>query len=390
MEFCGKIAIMTILSFDGIARYLVKPAFYLGIFLCTSLAALPVHADDEKEWHQAGLLRARDLTPFGLQRLDMMPVSMVELRPGAWAFEADAAYQNTFVMSRNVRDYLQTRGTGRIPLRPQDATAINALPGDAYYFDGEVALYDFVVRKKLTQGLELFATASYIGYGRTGLDQTIEDFHSTFHYGQQGRDLVARNQFQTVYKIGDARITQLDRATLSGWADPVIGARLSLPDLIPNWNFVLEGAAKISVDGDRFLLSTGRNDYGMQAAIQHSWGRQALNASLSAVYVDGSRTPPNNRRQVVPTVVLGYGFGVTRHSTVVLQAYASRSTVRDTNLEELRDNKYQASLGLQARTEHFLWSVAITENVSNFNNTPDIGAQLNLTYFTHPSTVRED
>jgi hypothetical protein len=51
------------------------------------------------------------------------------------------------------------------------------------------------------------------------------------------------------------------------------------------------------------------------------------------------------------------------------------------DVEELTENKYQLSLGLQQRIGHVQWSLAVTENISNFSNTPDIGAQLGLAYF---------
>src|SRR5216117_1812669 len=60
-----------------------------------------------------GPLRIRDMTPFNLLRLDMLPAHAVAAGRGSWAIEADVAYSNTFVMSDNVRNYLEGRGGGR-------------------------------------------------------------------------------------------------------------------------------------------------------------------------------------------------------------------------------------------------------------------------------------
>lgn len=78
--------------------------------------------------------------------------------------------------------------------------------------------------------------------------------------------------------------------------------------------------------------------------------------------------------------MVAYSFSLTPRAAVILQGYASRSAIRDTTLEELKDNKYQASLGMQMRTGSWIWSLAITENIANFANTPDIGAQVGLAY----------
>src|SRR5690606_27575333 len=53
----------------------------------------------EQQWSHVGLLRARDLTPFGLLRLDMLPSHTADAAEGKWTFELQYAYQNTFVLS---------------------------------------------------------------------------------------------------------------------------------------------------------------------------------------------------------------------------------------------------------------------------------------------------
>ncbi len=52
-----------------------------------------------QEWSHVGLLRARDLTPFGLLRLDMLPAHTADAAAGTWTFEIQYAYQNTFILS---------------------------------------------------------------------------------------------------------------------------------------------------------------------------------------------------------------------------------------------------------------------------------------------------
>src|SRR5262245_6367274 len=82
-----------------------------------------------------GPLRIRDMTPFNLLRLDMLPAHAVDAGVGSWAIEANVSFSNTFVMSDNVRRYLEDRG-GRAPLSEEDAAAILAMGEDAFYVDG--------------------------------------------------------------------------------------------------------------------------------------------------------------------------------------------------------------------------------------------------------------
>lgn len=337
----------------------------------------------EQQWSHVGLLRARDLSAFGLLRLDMLPAHTADAKKSTWTFEVQYAYQNTFILSDNVRDYLQARNIGRQPLRPEDARAILDLPGEAYYIDGEVGLADLVVQRRINDYWSTYLNVPYIRYGKGALDSTIESFHDTIGFSQQGRDLVARDQFQLVYNVGDVSFAQLDRSTRGGFGDPVFGVRYSLPQPRFGWDVVVELAAKIAVDGERMLLSTGENDYGAQVTLQRrlgASGRHALYLSGSAVYYAGGPETPGDESQIIPTLIAGYSFGLTQQTSLILQGYASRSVIQNSTIEELTDDKFQLSAGIQSRGTNILWSLALTENISNFENTPDIGIQLSLAY----------
>ena len=56
-----------------------------------------------------GMLRERDLTPFGFLRLDMRPAHAVSIEPHSFAFEMELGYQNTWALSRDVETYLTNR-----------------------------------------------------------------------------------------------------------------------------------------------------------------------------------------------------------------------------------------------------------------------------------------
>jgi hypothetical protein len=102
------------------------------------------------------------------------------------------------------------------------------------------------------------------------------------------------------------------------------------------------------------------------------------------VYYAGSSFPVPEDARLIPTVIAGFEYAITEHTNAVLQTYASTSVYsrEQTDLDALLGNKYQLSLGLRHRTRHLLWSFALTENLYNFNNTPDVGMQLGIVYFT--------
>lgn len=357
---------------------------FLPFALCCTLAApcllaeeaAPAEPSEPVPW-QLGLLRVRDLTPFGVVRLDMLPAHAVPATPGTFAVEVNLSYQNTYVLSPNVEDYLrEQRGGGRARLSQEEIDGIFALPDDAYYVDGELGLFDLTFHYRFNEHWGSYLTLPVLYYDGGFLDRTIEDFHSWVGLSPAGRDIAERDRFQFVYRVGDDRFAGLDVPTEGGVGDPVVALRYSLVPLPQRWQIVLEAAAKIPWDGERLLLSSGRADFGTQISFQRWWRANALYLSLNGTYYAGTKSAPGDDAQVIPTAVLGYEFRLTKRTNGILQVYASRSTVRDTSIAELSDNKYQATLGVQTRRGKSVLRFAVTENLANFSNTPDVGLTL--------------
>ena len=339
------------------------------------LAATPARGETEL----LGPLRIRDMTPFNLLRLDMLPAHAVSAGPGSWAIEADLSYSNTFVMSDNVKSYLEARGERR-PLTQADADAILGLGRDAYYVDGEFGLLDLTFHYGLTRRSSVYLTLSAYDFTGGFLDGTIEGFHRTFGLDTEGRDLVARDRFQGVLSVEGIKTSFLSPPIEGGLGDPVIGLRHTWPLSGSRWGLVLDGAVKIAWRGERLFLSTGTDDYGLQASLQGKFSRQAVYLGASFVRTDGQVFGVALKRVVIPTLTAAYEVGVTRHTNAILQLYASESTVRDTTIDELKADKFQASLGLRTLRGQLVYGFAVTENVANFANTPDIGVSLTLAW----------
>src|SRR5436309_1391089 len=182
-----------------------------------------------------GPLRIRDMTPFNLLRLEMLPAHAVSAGPGSWAIEADISYSNTFVMSDNVRTYLEGRGGGRRPLTQTDANAILGMREDAYYVDGEFGLLELTFHYRVASRTSLYLTLSVYNFTGGIFDGTIESFHDTFGLGTDGRDLVARDRFQIISSLDGVKTSQLDSPVDGGFGDPVLGVRHVWPLSRSHW-----------------------------------------------------------------------------------------------------------------------------------------------------------
>jgi hypothetical protein len=322
-----------------------------------------------------GPLRIRDMTPFNLLRLDMLPAHAVEAGVGSWAVEANLSFSNTFVMSDNVHQYLQDRG-GRSPLTLADSQAILGMGQDAFYVDGEFGLLEVTGHYRVARHTSVYLTLSAYDFSGGFMDGSIEGFHNTFGFDSAGRDLVARRSFQTVVAIEGAQTVALEPPVGTGLGDPVIGVRHATALGASRWGLVLSGESKIAWRGERLFLSTGTNDYGAQLALQGKFGRQALYFSGSLVSTDGQVFGVSLARRLVPTVTAAYERALNDRTNFIGQIYTSQSAVRESSIKVIQADKYQASLGLRTHHGRMIYGVAVTENIANFENTPDVGLSL--------------
>ena len=352
--------------------------------------ALPARAQDspppETSGAHYGLLRMRDLTPFGFLRLDMRPAHAVSGPPGNWGVEVEAGYQNTWAMSPNVLQYLESL-PGRRRLGPAEIQAIRDLPGEAYLVDLELGLVDVALHYRLTDYWGVYGVFSAVHYGGGFLDSTIEAFHREFGLSTFGRTAVERNDVNVILDLKRTQIIQPDLPE-NGILDPTFGVRYNTGLNGDPWNVVLESAVKVPVAGQRPFLSSGHTDYGLQVTLQRFWARHAAYASVAGVYAKANDITPGYSRTFIPTAIVGYEYQMSGRWNLITQGYASSSvyTHNDTNLNDLLKTKYQASIGVRYRTGGSVISFAVTENLGTFNNTPDIGFQLGWAY--SPAFVR--
>jgi hypothetical protein len=325
------------------------------------------------------MLRERDLTPFGFLRLDMRPAHALDIEPGTIAIEANLGYQNTWALSRDVEKYLTATETlGRRAMGPVDINAILALPGENYLLDTEAANLDVGVHFKISSLWTVYGIMTALSYQGGFLDSSIEQFHDSLGFSTFGRPALARNQTSVIINLKSAQVVLLDAPKTRDFTDPIFGVRYTGIKLPGRWRMSVDAAVKVPLEGERMLFSTGRTDYGLQTSVRRLGERNAFHMDLSAVWYAGESAPVPHDAQLVPTVVLGWEYKATARTNFNLQAYASRSvyTREQTDLDELLNPKFQASLGVRHMFDWGLLSFAITENLQNLNNTPDVGFQL--------------
>ena len=348
--------------------------------LAPLLLPLPTFADDEPVLAADAFgapMRLRDFTFPTYLLLSFAPQPAAPLTQGKWAFETHYSVINNFQVSPTVEEYLgEVRGGQRVPLTQADADFILGLPqGEGFYIDGEFQFFDFVAHYGVSDRLDIGVSISYIDFSGGFLDGTIFDFHDQFGYGQQGRDLVADEQFQIVIGQDGQGFSLLDGPPDGGFSDPSVYFRYYLGNR-GRWSFNLAGGVKIPVADEEFL-SSGSVDFGLLFTAQASWRRHALFLNLSVVeageFENQGVNPP-----ILPAFHVSWmrKFGQEGQNRLFLQLLAAEHAFSDLFDSDIAELELQVSLGIKRATSAGVFGFGITENILAYDNTPDIGLHL--------------
>jgi hypothetical protein len=285
-------------------------------------------------------------------------------------------------LSPEVEHYLSGLDGKRRELGPAEFNDIKNLPGENYLVDMEMAELDVTLHYKFSSRWSAYATLSGVSYSGGFLDSSIEKFHRWFGFSDFGRPAAKRNDTNILLNLKSTQYASFETPDQGGFLDPTFGLRYSMFKMPKNWNFVLETAVKVPVQGYKAFISSGRTDMGVQMSLQKFGERRAYYVSASGVYYDGSLDAPRTEPQVIPTVVFGVEQKLTQATHLILQGYISQSiyTREVTDLPELLENKYQYSVGVVHQHGPGVFTFAFTENLQNLNNTPDIAFQLGYAF----------
>lgn len=350
-------------------------------FVCLLVAAMLTEAAAAESFY--GPLRIRDMGPFRILRLDLMPDHAVAPTPGRWAVELHMSHSNTFAMDEDVYDYLKARGR-RGEINAEDVQNIQALSDNAFLFDGALGYFQLNAHYGLSDRWSAYAALPVIYYGGGFLDSSIEHFHEQFGFDTFGREYISRNDFQALAIINGETFTLFDRPSPGGVGDPVLGLRYWHP-LSRNSALTFEVAHKFAVQDTGRALSSGASDTGVQLSWQTRRDANAFYISAGVVRAGRAEPFPARVRRTVPALNLAWEHRLGDGVNMVMQLNASRSVFRDGGADpELTGEAYQASIGLRHRVEQVVWSFALTENLVNFNNTADLGFHVGFAWVSAP------
>ncbi|MGH9379665.1 MAG: DUF3187 family protein [Thermoanaerobaculia bacterium] len=334
-------------------------------------------------------LRVRDFTFPSFLVLDFAPQPAAPLGQGRFGVELITSRVNDFQVSATVQDYLRERGGGvRRPLTDADADFIVSLPeGQGYYIDGEFSFYELGFWYGVTDRIDAGVGVRYIDFTGGRLDGTIFDFHDRFGFGQQGRELVSDDYFQIVIGESGTTLARLNGPPTGGPTDPSLYLRWALPGEPGGWRFNLGGGVKVpAASGFR---SSGSADVGLNFAADRRWRRNALILNVSVV--DAGRFEITD---FDPAAIKSLDVAWLHRSTIwpntrfFLQALLAEHVLGDATASRLSEPEFQVTAGLKWDTGLGVFGFGLTENLLNYQNTPDIGVHLSWGYLSGGEAAR--
>lgn len=357
-------------------RHLVLHPLLLLAVAAAAGAGEPSAASDGEEWTPVPL-RVRNLTFPTVLVMGFKPAPVTALPRGAWALEVDLSVSNNFQVSPGVLDYLHRRGGPPRALTAADVRAIlDSTTGDQFFVDGEIDLLDVGLHYGLTERLALSLQLTAIGYDSNLLDPVISSFHDLLNIGQGGRDTVPEGGFQAFLADKHGTTALLQRPTRGGLGDPVVGLHWAVPGALRGWRFGVQGGVKLPLaDADR-LLSTGSLDAGVQLSGERRWLTNALVLNLSWVAPGDFENAEGFTPSDLPSLDVAWIHRLGRRTSMVVQALFSESIFRDVTRSAIAHAEFQLTTGLTWRTAHGRLALAMTENLFNYDNTPDFAIHL--------------
>jgi hypothetical protein len=317
-----------------------------------------------------GPLRVPDLSPYSLAHLDPHETHPDLPGEGEWVLTTHASWANTTIMSPNVAAYLAAR-PGKSALRGQVLSDILALPGDVYLFDGELALAEWEMLRRLTDHSYGFVRLRALSLNGGILDGAVDQFHQAFGFEPNGRDRLQRNTVSNLLRL-DSGAPFLGLGSETEWfQDPVVGLgwRGSWRD---TWLWNAELSVKLNTHTRPDFFANDHTDIGASVSLQSTGDKQRWYLAWHGVYQGSSGLFPSRSRSLIHSVTASWAYDVSETQTAILQGTISQGPFEKTAGSELGDEQFWLTAGWRWNTDRSSWELAVTENVINFENTSDI------------------
>jgi len=349
----------------------------------TLVASSPAGAGPEAGPWLRGPLRIRTQFPLSLFFLGHTPEEAAVLPPGRTAVSWQAVHSSIWARSENIFPEKEPPEE-----RPDlvDAEALLARaqehPEEVFFLlDGEITRSTLTVEHGLTPRWQVGLEVPLLTRGGGTMDHFINAFHQALGFPPYGRDRVPEGVFQFIFLHGPHRWIDQQQETTSGLGDVTLRAKVRLAEEENRRPAVAASLALKLPTGTGSQRSSGHTEAGLAAHATRRFRRSSFTVSGGYYWLGSLNRLPGLPIADVQSVTLAWERHWSTRRSVVLQYAFNTSPLRRAGAGDLSDPSHEILLGYR----HRLWpngslECSLTENLIEFNNSPDLGLQVGGQY----------
>ena len=345
------------------ARILRRAAACSLLFL-----ALPVFSQSPR----TGPFMQRDQFPVRMLFLGLRPEAgdLLPWRSVRWAVRAD--YANTYASTFPVGDTLIADDYYR------------AAPADEYrlFVDTETLRVSVDLDWRVASRLQVGATMPFLKHGGGFLDGVVEGFHGLFNLSNGGREWAPQDDYG-VFVVRNRRFW-IRSVESAGFRPGDLVLRLKTPLNQDGGELILSlaGAVKLSTGDLETLTGSGGTDF--QAALFATW-RPERHLVFHGNLAHSRLGRPSNGEgfplRSVTTLLLAFEYRTTGRLAALLQTQVNIGPFPGSRLGPLNRTAIETTAGVRyAMSEALSLDIGLTENLSQYQNTPDVGLHAGIVW----------
>tara|TARA_B100000029_G_scaffold389840_1_gene386347 strand:- start:46781 stop:47869 length:1089 start_codon:yes stop_codon:yes gene_type:complete len=318
----------------------------------------------------AGPFMLRDQFPIRALFLGLRPETghLLPLKTSQWVVRS--CYSNTYASTRPLGD----------PIVAGDYYKSAPLNEYRLFADTETLRVALDLDWRLISMLQIGLTLPFIRHSGGFLDGFVEDFHKLFKLTNGGREETPRNNHGVfVVRNGKFWIENTKAASFS-LGDIVLRIKLPLYHHKDIFNISMSGALKLPTGNIDKLTGSGGID--VQAALFASlspYKRLAVHYNLSHSWLGNPLQTKAFPVRSILTNLIAFEYLATNRLKAQVQINSNTGPFPDSRLGPLNRTAFEVSGGTKyGFSDNMTLELAIIENLSQYQNTPDIGIHVGI------------
>ncbi|MDE2728777.1 MAG: DUF3187 family protein [Gemmatimonadota bacterium] len=324
-----------------------------------------------------GPFMQRDQFPVRMLFLGLRPETgdLLPRRSIQWAVQFD--YANTYASTLPVGDTLIADDYYR------------AAPPDEYrlFVDTESLRLSVDLDWRIASRLQFGMTLPFLKHGGGFLDGVVEGFHGAFNLSNGGREWAPRNDYG-VFVVRDRRFW-IRSVESAGFRPGDLVVRMKTPLNRGGGRVVMAIAGALKLPTGSLETLTGSGGWDFQAAFFATWrpDRPKRDMIFHANLAHSRLGRPTHGEgfplRSITTLVLAFEYRTTGRLAALLQTQVNIGPFPSSRLGPLNRTAIEATAGARyALSESLSLDAGLTENLSQYQNTPDVGMHVGIVWRT--------